>query len=49
MRPDEIAKQFEALGLVPVGKGRCRARSYLESEWTRWGQGVRDAGLAGTQ
>src|SRR5271166_6887001 len=47
---EEIARQFAALGIVPVGKGSLDELSaFVKSETVRWAKVIQDAGLAGTQ
>jgi tripartite-type tricarboxylate transporter receptor subunit TctC len=47
---DEMRARFKALGLIPAGTGSVpELQKFLRAEILRWGQVVRDAGIAGTE
>jgi tripartite-type tricarboxylate transporter receptor subunit TctC len=47
---DEIRTRLRALGMIPAGTGTvAELRKFLDAEIVRWGQVVRDAGIAGTE
>jgi tripartite-type tricarboxylate transporter receptor subunit TctC len=47
---DEIRARLKALGMIPAGTGTIpELRKFLDAEIVRWGQVVRDAGIAGTE
>jgi tripartite-type tricarboxylate transporter receptor subunit TctC len=47
---EEIRTRLKALGMLPAGTGTVpELQKFLDSEIVRWGQVVRDAGIAGTE
>jgi tripartite-type tricarboxylate transporter receptor subunit TctC len=47
---DEIRARLKALGMIPAGTGTIpELQKFLDAEIVRWGQVVRDAGIAGTE
>jgi tripartite-type tricarboxylate transporter receptor subunit TctC len=50
MSSDEVRTRLKALGMIPAGTGSvAELQKFLQSEIARWGQVVRDAGIAGTE
>jgi tripartite-type tricarboxylate transporter receptor subunit TctC len=46
----DVEKKFVDLGLIPVGKGTLgELGAYVKTETVRWGNVIRDAGIAGSQ
>ena len=47
---EEIRTRLKALGMIPAGTGTVpELQKFLDAEIVRWGQVVRDAGIAGTE
>jgi tripartite-type tricarboxylate transporter receptor subunit TctC len=47
---EEVRARLKALGMIPAGTGSvAELEKFLQSEIARWGQVVRDAGIAGTE
>jgi tripartite-type tricarboxylate transporter receptor subunit TctC len=47
---EEIRARLKGLGMIPAGTGTIsELQKFLDAEIVRWGQVVRDAGIAGTE